>query len=158
MKRDNAREIETPLGTFYGGIFEANGKYGPTFYAETESGDVTINGVTYRGTVYAERFSYNGELYISAQHLTRWDDKRGHFYPASDSARRKLAEALLPIFQAWAADEGYVTSRKIMSLSSSRGYALAEANRAIDKANALAAQIRELGGQCDDTARLVVPE
>jgi hypothetical protein len=155
VKRDNAREIETPFGTFYGGIFEANGEHGPTFYAETESGDVTINGVTYRGSVYAERYSHNGELYLSVRHLTRWDDKRGHFYPASESAGRKLAAALLPAFREWSQDADYVTSRKIMSLTSSHRYAIEHANREIEKANELAAQIRELGGECADIPLVV---
>lgn len=154
MKRDNAREIETPYGTFYGGIFEANGEYGPTFYAETESNEVTINGVTYRGTVYAERFSRSGELYISVRHLTRWDDKRGHFYPASESAGRKLAAALLPTFRTWSEDSDYVTARRISSLMSSRRHALGDANREIEKANKLAAEIRALGAQCDDVSKV----
>ena len=150
--RIGAREIDTPLGTFYGGIFETKTEHGPTFYAETESGDVTINGVTYRGAVYARRYRDDGQLWLDAQHLTRWDGR--HFQPASDSARRKLAPALLPIFEEWAKDAAYVTERRISSLRSSHGYAVSAINREIDKANALAAEMRELGADCPDIPRV----
>lgn len=152
MIRVNAREFPTPFGTFYGGVYRSQAENGPTFYAETESGEVTVNNVTYSGTIYFERYRSDGSLFASCQHLTRWDDKRGHHYPPSDSARQKLSDALLPQIEALATDAEYVRQCAVKSVRSSMEYAIVDANRDIGKANEYAAQLRELGEDVSDYA------
>jgi hypothetical protein len=151
MRRTNhTLTVETPFGTFYGGFYATDGKHGPTFYAETESGEVTVNGVTYSGTVYAERFSHDGSLYLSCRHLSRWNDKTSHHEAASASACKKLAAVLLPAFEAASSDGDAVKAAKIRSLRSNLYCATSRANDEIGARNLVAAKLRELGENVPD--------
>lgn len=143
MKRHNAREFETPFGMFYGGIYDTENVHGVEFYAETESGEVTVNGVTYSGTVYARRYSHSGDLFLSVQHLTKWDGR--HFQSASESAQAKLATALLPQFAELEKDTDYIRAHRVQVLKRSLEYADRDLDREIGKRNAISRELLELG-------------
>lgn len=167
MRREGTLPVETPGGTFYLGLTRSN-EHELDVYAETESGEVTINGVAYRATAYYRSRAYtlaSGSVTRTDSHY--WDTSYMHrewpdgeyrgLVPPSDAARRKLASWLTDAAVAMLADTDRTTAHQIKSAVSSREYALADANRDIDKANTYAAQIRALGGQCEDVPRFEIP-
>lgn len=150
MIRHHTRPVDTEFGTFYIGVTAPNGEHGPEAFAETETGEVTVNGVTYTGAIYFRRRPFDGHLYCSTQHLRRWDDKRMTFQPTSESADRKLDAALRPHVDELLADDAHVLQRRIDVLEVERRAARDEATRAVEKANDVARTMRELGADVDD--------
>lgn len=158
MKPIESTELDTPLGAFYAGFSDPFAEHGPELYAvaANDQGQLTVNGVTYDGRVYARKYRADGEYHLTCQHLTRWDDKRGHHYPPSEAAARKISAVLLPLLVSMATDAAQARAARVRSLRSSIGYAHVDINRDVDTRNALAARLRELGEDVPDVPRLDV--
>jgi hypothetical protein len=154
MIRTDSRKFETDLGTFYVNFDGLDDDGQPKFAAETESGNIVVNGIAYRGTVYSERYRKDGEMYASTRHVNIWNEKARKWMPVSESAHRKIRAALLPIFEQLATDTSAVNAYKVAKLQSEHAYKLREANERINDANDIANELRASGVDVADVSAI----
>ena len=139
--------------------------------------DVTVNGVTYTGTLYyvsrgyhigstydgdngwcvGYRADHETEVdrlfghYWTGQHLTRYTDARG-FQPVSDAALRKLAGWLEPAADELLADVDRLRAYWAKRFESEAHYALVNARRELEAANESLSWARRYGSSRPDVA------
>jgi hypothetical protein len=149
------RTMETPYGKFtlqFGRVFDTEG---PVIYATPETGEVKINGVTYRGSVTFKppTQSWHGDEYwMDSSGCDRIVD--GRFHSMTDAARRSLAAALLPAVQEMVNDTATLAAARAGDVRRRLDLAREKVTDSIKAYNALAGELRTYGEDAQEIPQI----